>query len=229
MKNYYLSLGVAKNASKEELKSAYKKLARKYHPDLNPNNKEFEKKFKEVSEAYKILSDDEKRKAYDLGGLGTNNQQNSGHHGPFYYESQRKDNSRYREAFEDLFGRGFSSFDPRYEQEATKGQDHHFKMDVEFSDSILGAERTLTLPDGKNIKVKIPAGLKSGQKLRFKDLGEDLGPGKEKGDMYVEIKVKPSSDFIRVGDDLEVEVPLLFSTAILGGHVIVPAIDGKIE
>jgi DnaJ-class molecular chaperone len=229
MKDYYLSLGVTKDSSKEDIKKAYKKLARKYHPDLNPNNKESEEKFKEVSEAHEVLSDDKKRKKYDLGEQESSHQQQSGSHGPFYYESQQGDSTRYRDIFEDLFKGGFSSSERNHSREATRGQDHHFKMEVDFSDSILGAEKTFTLPDGKNLKVKIPAGFKSGQKLRFKGMGECLGEGKLKGDMYVEISVRPSSDFTRIGDDLEVEVPLLFSTAILGGHVLVPAVDGKIE
>lgn len=229
MKDHYLCLGVTKDSSKEDIKKAYKKLARKYHPDLNPNNKESEEKFKEVSQAYEVLSDDVKRKVYDSGESVPGEQQYSGSHGPFYYESQQQDNARYRDIFENLFGGGSFSSDPYSRRKASKGQDYHFKMEVEFSDSILGAEKTFTSPDGKNIKVTIPAGLKSGQKLRFRNLGEDLGAGKQKGDMYVEVSVKPSTVFKRLGDDLEVEVSLPFSTAILGGKVLVDAVDGKIE
>ncbi len=229
MKDYYLILGLTKDSSAKDIKESYKKLARKYHPDLNPNNKGAEEKFKEVSEAYEVLSNKEKKKKYDLGDQDLHSQQYSGKHGPFYYESQQEENSRYRDIFEDLFKGGFSSSSYNSSRVRTKGQDYNFKMEVDFSDSILGAEKTFTLPDGKNIKVQIPAGLRSGQKLRFKNLGEDLGSGKSKGDVYVEITVRPSSDYKRIGDDLEVEVPLLFSTAILGGYVLVSTIDGNIE
>ncbi len=229
MKDYYESLGISKDTSKDDVKKAYKKLARKYHPDLNPNNKEAEEKFKEVSVAYEILSDDEKRKEYDLGKQQSYDHGQAGTHGPFYYETQQESDSRYRDIFEGLFSGGFSSSQSHPNRKTRKGQDYHFKMSVDFSDSILGAEKTLTLPNGKKIAVTIPPGLKNGQKLRFKDLGESIGEGNPKGDMFIEVEVGPSNTFKRIGDDLEVEVPLMFSTAILGGQVVVPTVDGKIE
>jgi len=227
MKDYYKTLEVSKESSKEDIKKAYKKLARKYHPDLNPNNKVSEEKFKELSEAYEVLSDATRRKQYDAGEADLNGQ-HSGEHGPFYYESQQGDSSRYRDIFEDLFQGGFSS-SSKNQRSPKKGRDYHFKMQVSFEDSILGAERVIAIPTGKNINVTIPPGLRNGQKLRFKNQGEDPGQGRQKGDMYVEMNVELSEKFVRIGDDIEVQVPVPFSKAILGGTILVPTVDGNIE
>lgn len=228
MKNYYQILGVAKNASKEDVKKAYKKLARKYHPDLNPNNKVAEDKFKELSEAYEVLSNEDKRKIYDHGGEPFGNEQGShGQHGPFYYEYNQGDSSRYQDIFENLFGGGFSKKEQG--QKKYRGRDVVYSMDIDFKDSILGAEKIFMTPQGKNIQVKIPAGLKSGQKLRFKGLGEEGISGGTNGDMFIQVNVTPSQTFKRIADDIEIEIPVIFSKAILGGKEKVPTLDGQIE
>lgn len=221
---HYKTLGVLKEASKEEIKKAYKNLARKYHPDLNPNNKEAEEKFKKIASAHEILTDDQKRKEYDQESEYANYHQQAGSHGPFYQDTQGGDNSRYQDIFGDLFGqRG------RAQNIKMKGEDSLYRMRVEFNDIVLGANRELTLPGQKRISVTIPPGIKAGQKLRFKNMGEEGFNGGPNGDVYVEIDINPSSTYIRVGKDLEIEIPILFSQAILGGKIRIPCIDSEIE
>lgn len=228
MKDYYATLGLSKDATKDEIKKSYKKLARKYHPDLNPKNKVAEDMFKDVSEAHEVLTDDEKRKQYDLSGSG-HNQRTGGpqDHGPFYSESNAEDDSRYQDIFENIFGQGFSQGSQRHRK--MRGHDTQYTMEIDFKESILGHDKTFTTREGKNIQVKIPAGLKSGQKLRFRGLGEPSHSGGESGDMFIQINVKPSDEFKRNGDDLEIEIPVLFSKAILGGREIIKTVDGQVE
>jgi len=224
IKEYYKVLGLAETATKGEIKKAYKKLARKYHPDLNPGNKAAEANFKEVAEAYEVLSDLEKRAAYDSGSFDEKNNPFTQNQHDYYYQSQNASDPRYQDIFENIFGsrgRGRSS--------KTKGEDHLFKLEVEFPDSILGAQREITIPQGKKISVSIPPGLKSGQKLRFKGLGGSGFNGGENGDMLIQITVRPSDKFIRNGNDLELEWPILFSKSILGGTIRVPCLDGEVD
>ena len=233
MKEYYKILEVTENATKDEIKKAYKNLARKYHPDLNPNNKEAEEKFKKVSEAYETLSDDEKRKEYDHGGFQFNQGGNPNNGREYYYHTQGGDYSRYRDIFEEVFGgggfgeggfgsSGFGNFKSR-------GSDTLYKMSVSFRESVLGSEKQFTLPNGKSLSVKIPPGIKSGQKLRFKGQGEDGLNGGQKGDMFIEIDVESDRNFSRDGDNLETEVEVPIYDAILGGKVLVNVLDGQIE
>lgn len=224
MDEHYATLGVKKDASLDEIKKAYKKLARKYHPDLNPNNKEAEENFKKISLANEILSDEKKRREYDQEGEFFNQQQQAGNHGPFYQDSQSGDYSRYQDIFNDLFNQ------QRHSQNIkSKGEDFLYRMEVDFKDAVLGANREISLPQGKNISVSIPAGIKSGQKLRFKNLGGDGFNGGPKGDVFVEIDVRPSSEYVRVGKNLELEMPIAFSKAILGGKIRVPCLDSDVE
>ena len=221
---HYITLGVTKNATKEEIKKTYKKLARKYHPDLNPNNKEAEEQFKKIASAYEILGDDKKRQEYDQESEYVHHQKQAGSHGPFYQETQSGDDSRYQDMFNDLFGQ-----QRRAHNIKSKGEDFLYRMQVEFNDSVLGASREFTLPNQKKISVTIPPGIKPGQKLRFKGLGGEGFNGGPKGDVYVEIDVRPSSIYKRVGKNLEIEIPVLFSLAILGGKILVPCLDSEVE
>ena len=212
MKEHYQTLGVTESAKLEDIKKAYKKLARKYHPDLNPNNKEAEEKFKKIAEAHDVLGDDEKRRQYDSGGFDQ-------HH----HHSQSGNDPRYQDIFEQMFGsRGGRN-------RMSKGEDHLFKLDVDFSDSILGAQREITIPQGKKLSVTITPGIKSGQKLRFKGLGGEGVNGGEKGDMFIQLTIRPSDKYKRLEDDLEMEWPILFSKTILGGTIRVPCLDGEVD
>lgn len=224
MKEYYKMLGVNEGSTKDEIKKAFKKLARKYHPDLNPNNKEAEEKFKKLSEAYNVLSDDEKRKEYDSGEFKFSDNQQPGHQKPFYYESQSGDASKYQDIYSDFFGdRG------NFRSTKTKGEDNVFQMNIDFESSILGAEKQITIPGSGTLVVKIPPGIRTGQKLRFAGRGGEGYNGGPKGDMFIQISVKHSSQYLRNKNDLEIEVPVVFSKAILGGKLEVPCVDGKVE
>jgi len=233
---FYSVLGVARNASQEEIKTAYKKLAKTCHPDLNPNDKGAEERFKKLSEAYQILGDPEKRKEYDL---AEENPFRSGFQeqgGPRYRHTQSGDSSRYQEMFRNQFGEGFDFSDlfgsasHRHSgpMPSFKGQDHIFVMEIDFEESVLGAEKLFETPDGK-IQTKVPPGIRSGQRLRFPGKGGKGVNGGPSGDLYVEIEVHPSLVYTRTGNDLEVEIPVLFSKAILGGKIAVPSVDGQVE
>lgn len=239
MSDPYQILGVQKNADLEDIKKSYRKLAKKYHPDLNPGNKEAEKKFKEVSHAFDQIGTAEARAKFDRG--ETDEQQQKQYEefmkrgrrsgGPSYYDTQH-DGGRYSysfgedfggaEFFEDLFGGA------RHRNVNFPGEDVNYKMDVEFKEAALGAEKVITLQNGKSLKVKIPAGIDSGKKLRFKGMGHPgVGQGAA-GDAYVEINVKPKEGFSRSGRDIISEIPISFLDAITGGEIEVPTIDGSV-
>ena len=227
-RDYYEILGVSRNATKEEIKKAYKRLARKYHPDLHPGNKEMEEKFKEINEAYQILSDDEKRKQYDLfghAGVG-GGQADSG--GGWYYKAGGPDfdfdfggiGIDLGDIFENIFKKRrstkyyHSNFKP-------KGQDLHSRMDIDILEAIRGAKKTITIDRGtgriETIEVSIPAGIRDGQVLRLREKGAP-GPGGY-GDLYIKIGVKERSDIKRAGDDIYMDLPITLSEAILGAKI----------
>jgi DnaJ-class molecular chaperone len=236
----YSVLGISKTATQDQVRSAYRKLAKKFHPDLNPGNKGAEKKFKEINTANTLLSDVEMRAKFDRGevdegGQPKYQQQQQGgpfqyEQNPFYHQTQRN-GGRYSSAsaegfdsdiFESLFRNS-----GRRQQKAT-GEDVQYSLEVDFKDAVLGAEKEITLPTGRKLKVNIPAGIDSGTKLRLKGLGEP-GFGKAAaGDAYVEITVRPSPQFKRVDKNLEIELPISLVEAILGGEVRVPTLESPV-
>lgn len=230
MNDPYKVLELKKEASQEEIREAYRKLAKKYHPDLNPGKKEAELKFKEINEANEILSDPKKRAEYDqLGEAGT-----SGAFGgrqaerPYYWETQQGDEGRYSRQFDaqfsdDILNSIFGNF-----RASKKGMDMDFKLEIEFKESILGAEKTLTFPNGKRLSVKIPRGIQSGQKLRISGEGMPGPSGGSAGDALIEIWVKPSELFERKGNDVEFELPISLSEAILGAEIKVPTVSDEV-
>jgi len=234
MKTAYETLGVGKNATADEIKNAYRKLAKKYHPDLNPGNKEAEKNFKDINHANEQIGTVEARAKYDRGepegfAQGAGAGAYSGH--GYYSQTQGgPGGGRYSSAFggvdEDLFesifggARGGSGFGAGAEH--IRAHDENYKMEVEFRDSILGAEREITLPENKKLRITIPAGIESGKKLRF---AKQAAGG---GDVLIEVTVKPSLVFKRDGKNIEIEIPISVSEAILGGEIKIPTLDGSI-
>jgi DnaJ-class molecular chaperone len=241
MKTAYETLGVGKNATADEIKNAYRKLAKKFHPDLNPGNKDAEKSFKEINHANEQIGTAEERAKYDRGetepaGAGAY----AGQGNPFgggqrQYYSQTQGGpggGRYSSAFggndDDLFesifgasrggGGGFGGMGGG----PSRAQDETYKMDIEFRDSILGAEREITLPQNKKLRITIPAGIESGKKLRF------AGQASSGGDVLIEVTVKPSPVFQRVGNHIETEISISIADALLGGEVKVPTLDGSV-
>ncbi len=231
MQTPYEILGVSQTATQEEIKKSYRNLAKKYHPDLNPGNKNAETKFKEISHANDLIGTPAERSKFD------NGESNERHHERQQKENQRRNshrprNDRYSESFADQFG-GENFFEDLFRaQNAQRSQkadkDTHFQMTVSFQESILGAEKVITLPNGKKLQIKIPSGITSGTKLRFKNQGNrvlDDGPG---GDAFIEIKVESLEGWTRTGLDLETEIGISFIEGIMGAEISIMTMYGPV-
>lgn len=232
----YEILGVAKSASQDEIKDAYRKLAKKFHPDLNPGNKEAEKRFKDINGAYELVGTPESRAKYDRGETDeAAGQYGRTRQGPFYRDTQQQ-GGRYsysaegfdEDFFSSIFGGAMGGAGARRGNVRMAGQDELYQMEIDFKEAVLGGEREITLPSGKRLRVKIPAGIESGNKLRFSGQGGAGIGGGPAGDAYVEVHVRPSPLFKRVGSDLELELPISFAEAVLGAEIKAPTIDGAV-
>lgn len=237
--DYYQILGVPKTASDAEIKSAYRKLARKYHPDLNPNNKEAERKFKEANEANEVLSDPEKRKKYDAYGKDwqhadeierARQQQRQ--------QSQQRQSSR-RFSEEDFTGGDFSDFfETLFGNEARgrtgnrqsrfRGQDLHAELQLDLIDVYHSHQRTLTV-NGKNIRLTIPAGVENEQTIKISGHGTPGANGGPNGDLYLTFSIADHPKFKREGSNLYASVELDLYTALLGGETTIDTLDGKVK
>ena len=240
MRDYYEVLEVKKGTSEDEIKKSYRKLALKYHPDRNQGNADAEAKFKEISEAYAVLSDPEKKKQYDMFG-------NSGFHQRYSQEDifRNTDFGRVFEEFDlggDVFSRIFGSmggFGSGHRgtsgfggSRQMKGQDVEYTVEVTFEDCFQGAKRPInfSLNDGSkvNLNITVPKGVKDGTKLRISGKGARSGiPGGPSGDLYVNIKLLSHPKFRRVGDDIEMDVPIKISEALLGTSKQILTLDGE--
>ncbi len=235
--DYYKVLGIEKSATAAEIKKAYRKMARKYHPDVNPNDKSSEEKFKQISEANEVLSDPENRKKYDKYGkdwkhgddIERNRQQQNQQQRQ--YQQQRGQSTGgfgdegYSDFFESMFGgagaRGGGSVKFR-------GQDFHAVMSLDLKDVYTTNKRTLTV-NGKNIRLTIPAGVKNGQQIKISGHGGEGVNGGPKGDLILEFNIENSTAFKREGDNLYATVDLDLYTAVLGGDLTVDTFDGKVK
>jgi DnaJ-class molecular chaperone len=234
VKNPYEVLGVSQSASAADVQSAYRKLAKKLHPDLNPGDKGAEEKFKEVAGAYDLLSDAEKRKRFDAGEIdesGAERPQHAyyrdyahsdgGH--PYMDTSGFADFMDSEDAFAELLRRGQRSRANR------RGEDLHYTLAISFVESITGASRRLTLPGGGTLEVTIPAGLVDGKTLRLKGKG---APGAGKGgpgDALIQVEVLADPRFQRDGDDISIDLPISLTEAVLGGKIRVPTPTGDVS
>ena len=233
--DYYKILGVSKNASEKDIKKAYRKLARKYHPDLNPNDKVAEKKFKEINEANEVLSNLENRKKYDQYGEHWQNaeayekakqqQQYSQQ-----YSTQGGFDGQSEEDFSDFFESMFGGRSSRTQgrQARFRGQDFNAELQLNLKEVYTAHKRTLTV-NNKNIRITIPAGVENGQIIKIKGHGGKGINGGPNGDLYIQFSIVNQTPFKRDGDNLYTSVDLDLYKALLGGEIMVNTFDGKVK
>jgi len=232
--DYYKILGVSKNASENDIKKAYRKLARKYHPDLNPNDKVAEVKFKEINEANEVLSNKENRKKYDQYGEHWQHaeeyekaKQQKGHHQRSY---QGASGGYSEEDFSDFFNNMFGGGSSRKGRSHAKfrGQDFNAKLQLDLKDVYTTHKRTLTV-NNKNIRITIPAGIENGQIIKIKGHGGKGTNGGPNGDLYIEFSIINHSKFKRDKNNLYTTVDLDLYKALLGGELMVDTFNGKVK
>jgi len=226
-KDYYEILGISRNATEEDVKKAYRNLARKYHPDLHPGNKEIEARFKEINEAYEVLKDPKKREQYNRFGSAVFEPGFEGARtytyttgGPVNFEDLGFDIGGIEDIFGDIFGR------TRAKRGTVKGEDVEYILEIGFEQAIRGTEVRLTI-NGDKLTVKIPSGVKDGSRVRVAGKGKPGMLGGTRGDLYIITKIKPHPYFKREEDDIYLEAPVTITEAVLGAKIHIPTIDGK--
>lgn len=237
--DYYKVLGVGNNATQDEIRKAYRRLAKKYHPDKNGNSAESNKRFQEINEANEVLSDPEKRKRYDQYGehwrtadeFESQRQEyrnNSGSYdfggfGGFGDFSNANDNaSGFSDFFEQLFGR-----DTFGHSRQRRGEDLQATLVISLRDAAVTHKQTFSI-DGRNIRITIPAGISDGQKIRLKGHGKSAYGSSERGDLYITFKIEPDPVFTRKGNDLYITANTDIYTMLLGGEVTLPTLSGDV-
>lgn len=231
--DYYKLLGVDKGAGDEEIKKAYRRLARKMHPDLNPNDKEAHIKFQQINEANEVLGDPEKRKKYDQYGKDWKHadqfEQQRQQQGPQYqyrggdaYEGM--DEGDFSSFFESMFGQRRSSGG----QAKFRGQDYNAELHLSLTEAMATHPKVLTV-NGKNIRITIPAGVENGQVIKLKGYGAPGVNGGPAGDLYISFVIAPHPVFKRAGNDLYTTASIDLYTAVLGGEVTIDTLDGKVK
>ncbi len=231
--DYYKILGVEKNATAEEIRKAFRKQAKRYHPDINKDDPHAQEKFQAINEANEVLSDPDKRKKYDAYGENWKHAEE--------YESQRRDyasqangtgrfggyefgefadGSNFSSFFEELFGNKFSG------RRVQRGQDYQASLTLALRD-ILTTHKQIINVNGRNIRITIPAGVADGQKIRLKGYGGASPDGTAAGDLYITFHITPDGTFTRKGNDLYTDITIDLYTALLGGEAIVPSLEGN--
>jgi DnaJ-class molecular chaperone len=237
MKDPYEALGVTRSATDKEVKNAFKKLARKFHPDLHPGDKDAEAKFKAISAAHDLLKDKEKRRRFDAGEIDASGAERPQERfyrdfadGPSYASHAAQDGFASNEELEEFLARAFAGAGPRPGGAfRARGQDLSYVLPVAFLEAANGAVRTVTLPEGKTLQVTIPEGAEDRQMLRLKGQGmPGFGDGPA-GDAYVELHIEPHQYFRRKDDNIHVEVPATLNEAVLGARIEVPTINGPVS
>jgi molecular chaperone DnaJ len=224
-KDFYKILGVSKEVSDAELKKVYRKLARQFHPDSNPDNAKSEARFKEISEAYSVLSDKDQRAEYDqMRAMGSGPRFTGGQGFPGGAQGFPGGGAGFEDVFSNLFGGGggFGGFGG-----PQRGQDMTHRATIDFIDSIKGTTLKLNFDRGGAVQVKIPAGIQDGQKVKVRGKGSPSPNGGESGDLLVSVHVKPHPVFVRDGNNLRVSVPVTFVEASLGATIQVPTLGGE--
>ncbi|MGN0140588.1 MAG: DnaJ C-terminal domain-containing protein [Roseburia sp.] len=257
-KDYYEVLGITRNADEKEIKRAYRKLAKKYHPDTNPGDKQAEQKFKEITEAYNVLSDPEKKKLYDQygaaafeegfgagwGGSDGENYSAGGFGNGGTYQEFHFSGGDMGDIFDELFGNMFhghreNGFHSKRgsnfgrEDFNEKGADAHADMKISFEEAAFGCDKILRLQDENgrtsSLQVHIPAGIDEGQSVRLKGKGAPGLGGGTAGDLMIKVHIQPKPGYERKGNDVYVTAAIPYTTAVLGGEAIVPTLTGKVS
>ncbi len=228
----YSVLGVKKDASQSDIQKAYRGLAKKLHPDLNPGDKKAEEAFKELSAAYALLGDAEKRAKFDSGEIDASGQEQQQRRyyrdmaedaGPYASDSGFADFATDEDFMAQVFARAGRA------SRKMRGADVRYRLEVDFLDAVNGGERQIVLPEGAPLDVTIPAGIEDGQILRLRGKGRPGGPEGSPGDALIEIGIRPHRFFKRVGDDIHMELPITLKEAVLGGEVRVPTTTGAVS
>ncbi len=243
-KDYYQNLGVGRDADEKEIKRAFRRLAREHHPDVNPGDAGAEERFKEINEAYEVLSDSEKRGKYDqLGADWQRWQQGGGRPGGFdwgrWTTAGQRVHVRYGSpddlgdlfggagTFSDFFSQIFGGMGGEVRTRPQRGQDYEQEAEISLREVYQGASRVIQ-KEGRRLEVNIPPGARSGTRVRVASEGGPGVAGGEAGDLYLRVKVQPDSQFERRSDDLHVTAPVELTTAILGGKAPVPTLNGPV-
>jgi DnaJ-class molecular chaperone len=230
----YQTLGVKSDASPEQIQKAYRRLAKKLHPDLNPGDKNAEEKFKEISAAYDLLIDAAKRARFDRGEIDASGAERPRQRYYRDFAGDRDASNAYSsdagfadfadgdDILSEIFGRRGRA------NVRLRGEDIHYRLPVGFLDAVNGATRQVTLSDGSEIKVTIPPGTRDGQVLRLRGKGRPGLNGGPPGDALVEVEVQPHPIFVRKGDDIHVDLPISLAEAVLGGKIKAPTPTGEV-
>jgi DnaJ-class molecular chaperone len=243
----YDILGVSRGATEDEIRSAFRKLAKANHPDVNPGNNGSAERFKKITAANDILSDPEKRRQYDAGEIDAKGDPRRpqwsraaaggarrGQSGARGFEGRAGagagfDEFSFSDIFSDVFGTASAGTRRDAQGFAARGNDVRYSLEVDFLEAIQGAKKRVTLPDGGVLDLNVPEGVTDGQVLRLKGKGAAGSAGVEAGDALVEIRVRPHPDFKRDGDDILCELPITIDEAVLGGRVEVPTPTGRVQ
>ncbi len=240
----YTVLGLSPSASDSEIRASFRRLAKEHHPDRNPGDRRAEEKFKEVSAAFDILGDPERRRRFDRGEIDADGRERgraggfrpgAGRDGPFGASEGPGDFSDLSDLFADLFGArsreaaGGRGAGGGFRGAPIRGRDLRYRLEVDFIEAVRGARKRVTMPDGRSLDVTIPSGLDDGQTLRLRGQGEPGPGGGPAGDVYVEVSVRPHRIFERDGVDIHLEAPVTLKEAVLGGKITVPTVDGDVS